>query len=318
MEIIGKGNANILIRFPNENDDKNDEYLYRFCIRPFQSLESYNSYTMTNHEFIKRELVPLLGEEYVCSLELVSLPICDDLKRILGPYCKSFITKNMIPASDSIMGLKVLNLKPSRLSMDILQEDHQLKVYVDATGDKIVLEVKPKWLYNPDTLGFCRNCVHNSFKKRENIKYCMASMVKARTHHQVNIMDLFHENTVKCLPEIFIDDLNNYFQNDDNVLKRLYYLQRNLSDKTVSIEKINSDDDVTTGLMILMILRDVTVFISWDKQDGDTDGNHISSHIIDLDLKPRSKWKHWQETERLLSKQSNNNNNNNCILHSNV
>ncbi|EDO14925.1 hypothetical protein Kpol_1005p13 [Vanderwaltozyma polyspora DSM 70294] len=270
MKVVGKGNANILIDFGDA------EYLYR-CLVRYESLKMNNDCTRENFGYINDVVRKSLGS-YVCEMELLEIPLTD---------FELLLKELSIQIDDtSLVVLKIINLK-SKDYTNTLKDDHCTKIFADETATKILLEIKPKWLhYSTD---YCRNCTHNTYKNR-GINYCYSKLLKQKDH----IYDIL--NPPESLPIEFLNDIVLYLEDEKNFLQLLYSLQEHLHSETTHLSNIDSEDKVTKDLLLLMTLRDVTCFLEWHSLNR----GKFSVNIIDVDLKPKHKWKHWSSTHEAL------------------
>lgn len=266
MKVVGRGNANIVIDYGDHSD------LYRCCIRDGSSLFSNNEYTLENLRFIEFEIKPLLNQ-FLCPMEMLTIPLPDLNDELAILY--ALYVRNL--DDDKIRVLKIPNLKPNLESLKILQNDHFTKVYINSESTKVIYELKPKWLHNPGK--YCRNCTHNRYKGRD-IDYCYTRLLNDSLH--------MHNILWKCkdqLPSEFIENIIAYFQNKGNVLRYLHDIQ----------EKLFLDN---SNLSLLMTLRDITCFLTWNAKDP----TRFDVKIVDVDLKTEDKVEHWRRTHRTLEK----------------
>ncbi|CCF60578.1 hypothetical protein KAFR_0K02240 [Kazachstania africana CBS 2517] len=274
MHIVGKGGANILLDY----DDP--VYLYRCCVKFPESVKLNNRYVNENYKFIREKVLPLLGD-YVCPMEQCSIPLGN-----IYPVYSQYVNDTEADMTSRVEVLKIPNLRPSSRFTMILKSDHLTKIYSNDTRTNILLEIKPKWLHNP--YHYCRNCTHNDFKGRE-IKYCYSRLLNDPTHLYDILMDV-----TSSLPRNFVDVMLEYLRNDSNILRRLHDIQKSLSRKELRYE-IDCIAAVTEDLQLLMTLRDVTCFIEWDVLTTD-----LKINVVDVDLKLKDKWTHWNKTNKSL------------------
>lgn len=266
--LINSGNANAIIQLPGAN------YLIRCCVR-FDSVDKNNKYTLENIEYINTQVRPLLGD-CVVSLEPEFLKL-DDLLLIL---------RNFVPNcdTDEVVALKMEDL--TRGIDGTVNVDHFTKIHSTRDHRTIVWEFKPKWLGNSESShSLCRNCTHNKLKKRD-IRYCYAMALKDPADV---VSQCFSRQKV---PEQFLRDLRAYLGSEGSILVKLAAAQKKLAVVAPRPSELNSESDVTTELALLMTLRDVSCFIRWEVSGA------ISAKIIDVDLKPSSKWRHWATEQR--------------------
>ncbi|CUS20938.1 LAQU0S02e01816g1_1 [Lachancea quebecensis] len=262
-QLVYSGNANIVVQLPDA------DYLVRCCVR-FDSIDKNNKYTLENIEYIKDQVRPLLGGCLV-SLEPEFLKT-DDLLLIL---------RNFVPNcdTDEVIALKMEDL--TRDTDETIKVDHFTKIHSTKDHHTIVWEFKPKWLCSSGSdPSLCRNCTHNKLKKRD-IPYCYAMAIKDPAKV---VSRCFSGQNV---PERFLRDLRVYLGSEGSILVKLAAVQKRLALEAPQLNRLTSESDVTADLALLMALRDVSCFIRWEANGA------ISAKIVDVDLKPNSKWRHW-------------------------
>lgn len=268
MRVVGEGNANILIDLGDAN------CLYRCCVRFKDSLKRNNEYSIENLEYIETCVKVVLGD-LVCPMELVELPL-ESLETVVGQYVRNL-------DDTKVTVFRMPNLKPRYLEKTAYA-DRFTQIYTSADLSRVVLEIKPKWVYNPSD--YCRNCSHSKLKGRE-LQYCYSKL------HQ----DPLHLTELLAgageLPPEFERDLASYLARSTNVLAVLYAAQRELKHEALSL--IESAEDVTSSMSLAMTLRDVTCFIEWS-----SDADQLTVNVVDVDLKPKEKFLHWRETQLRL------------------
>ncbi|QLL33387.1 hypothetical protein HG536_0E02980 [Torulaspora globosa] len=268
MKVVGEGNANILIDYGNAN------WLYRCCVRFKDSLKRNNEYSIENLQYIETSVKAFLGD-LLCPMELKELPL-KGLESILGRYVANLDDTKVIV-------FEMPNLKPRYLEKTAYA-DRFTQIYTSADSSCVVLELKPKWLYNPSA--YCRNCSHSKLKGREH-RYCYSKLNQDPLH----LTELLAG--AGDLPPKFERDLASYLARSTNVLAVLYAAQRELKHEALS--RIESVADVTSSMSLAMTLRDVTCFIEWS-----SDGDQLGVNVVDVDLKPKEKFLHWRETQLRL------------------
>ncbi|CCE62839.1 hypothetical protein TPHA_0D02010 [Tetrapisispora phaffii CBS 4417] len=274
MKVIAKGNANIIIDY----DDP--LYLYRCLVRD-SSLKINNLNTVENFKFLQK----FKADEdnrlsyYLCTVELLQLQV-NEIRDLLEEYITKFDT-------EVVYVFKLENLKPNYYD-SLLWNDHFTRVYFSKEfSNKILIELKPKWIYYQSP--YCRNCTHNQLKSRSNINYCYSHLVNNESYFFTNILgDLKHS-----LPPEFIISMESYMRGPKNIFKLLYETQKSLY---VPLGTLNHSSEVDYNLLLLMALRDVTLFIEWDTSKD----QHIYINFIDLDRKPSSKLSYWLKTHEKL------------------
>ncbi|CAL9732339.1 inositol-pentakisphosphate 2-kinase [Monosporozyma unispora] len=276
VTLVGRGNANIVVSF---GDD--DKILYRLSIRNKDSIIANNSYTLANWDFIQKEIIPRLGS-YLCPMELTELELKNELAGIYSSYVTIETEKIR-----TLLSFKLPNLRSKSEFENCLYKDHQTVLYTTPSQNTYILEIKPKWLHNP--VQYCRNCTHNKYKTR-NINYCYRNLLSGNGAY---IKDILFST------EVSSDKLGimaKYFSQENNVLQKLYNEQLN----TYNEFQRRKDDKPA----LLMTLRDVSCFVKWDffvnKETLFLDAN-VNASIIDVDLKPAEKRRHWIDIENTLN-----------------
>lgn len=265
MRVVGKGNANILI------DYGDSDYLYRCLVRN-NKISLNNEFTRANFKYIN-EYVKQYLNGLDCPLEMTLIPT-GLIQSTLTEYIDVF-------DEEEVVVFKIPNLKP-KYFYKVLQSDHFTTVFTVDKVDKVLLEVKPKWVHY--STSYCRNCTHNLLKGR-NINYCYSKLINNKLHLRDILSDC-----KDSLPREFTDDILLYLDEENNVFKVLHNAQKQLS--TNKILSLKSEDDVEMELLLLMSIRDVTCFIEWEISSR----KKFKVNIVDLDLKPKTKWSHWLKT----------------------
>ncbi|CCK68642.1 inositol pentakisphosphate 2-kinase KNAG_0B02000 [Huiozyma naganishii CBS 8797] len=264
MRIVGKGKANILVALEEE------AILYRICIRFSNSLLKGNEYTLKNYQYIYQKVEPLLGD-LLCNFSLSELQLTPKLQQLLHDYVSGSTCNN------KVFAFSMPNFKSASMYPLVLFSDHFTSLYSNVQHTKLVLEMKPKWLYNPTR--YCRNCTANRFKGRDDMSYCYSKLLRDSEH-------LFHVIGSHTLPRWLVLRMCQYFRTRDNVLQVLHDIQKKLYCKGDMID-----------LPLLMTLRDVTCFVSWDFSQSDAASD---VNIVDVDLKPEEKRDFWNKTQMEL------------------
>lgn len=281
IRLIGKGNANIVISFGDNN------ILYRISIR-FKELETNNEYSLKNWTFIQNEIIPIFGS-YLCPMEICELQLTPKLTEFYSKYVSANSMKSNI-----IVSFKLPNLNPYLSISKCLHNDHQTRLLHDIVHNTFLMEIKPKWLHNP--LEYCRNCTHNKYKGR-TINYCYRNLLIQGGQY---IKEIFKNDNI---PNEVLNIMCEYFSNENNILQKIYNEQSKVYQ--LSIERGGEDK-----IPLLMTLRDVTCFIRWhfferdNNEDNTSKSNFdadIQALIVDVDLKTPEKKKHWEKMENLLN-----------------
>lgn len=191
----------------------------------------------------------------------------------------------------------------------------------DTPIQAVVFEIKPKWLYDNTTSRYCRTCSHNQLRGFGR-HFCPLDLLYD------SAVDRGIDDLLSAIPQpvsasieanhIPVRQLLQLFLNDrSNVFLRLKEYQR-INNKNDLIANLTLMDDVLPTLLLVMTLRDVGLFIKMERYDKNN--NHHTSHnnvhnimevagygrflvtcnIYDLDLKSKSKYKHWLDIENKL------------------
>ncbi|AAS50329.1 AAL037Cp [Eremothecium gossypii ATCC 10895] len=270
VKIIGKGGANYVLAFGNDNDD-----LYRICVRG-RSLRENNRSTVDNYHYALEVVKPQLGE-FVCRMELVDLPVCDSLRQVLK-------SKIEVWDATTVTCLKMPNLVPAgSLSHTV---DHFTKIHIGERA--IVWEFKPKWLSGNDK--YCRNCTLNLLRGQTSISYCHAQLLNPGQAGPI-LKSLFAGLNV---PPAFIEDMEAYIAQPCSVLQRLRVAQEQVD---ASLGPLDQPDTAASPERCLsMTLKDVSCFVSWHK-----DASPVAV-VVDLDMKPAAKSAHWTALQEQLDR----------------
>lgn len=186
--------------------------------------------------------------------------------------------------------------------------------------DSVILELKPKWLYE-NSSNYCRTCLLNQAKGYER-HFCPLDFLYPETFED-GLKDLLSKipaetmNQIEVENEIPISSLLRIFVTEEgNVFQKLKKYQE-VEDEKDFIINLKSQDDVLDALSLIMTLRDVGLFVKFEKFESSNDV-HISqsninniviidgkkfiltTNIYDLDLKSKLKYKHWIAVEEKL------------------
>lgn len=300
---FAKGNANILFEYTGTNDYLRHKLLR---LRLKKDDDQYIS-TCELYDFVElrcKHLFPQL----IIDIQLVVL------------------TKELVNNLDSNGNQLMLNeryglLIPNILDGDYRREELSKNCNLHYTGkiDSVILEMKPKWLYDNKTDNYCRTCLLNQLKQLPR-HFCPLDLLYTETIDQ-GIDDIFLKvpeelyNTVESNIPIR-QLLRAFLNNPNNIFQKLKQYQK-INDRNDLIENLTSPNDVSTNLSLVMTLRDVGLFLKFEKYDKDNNihNSHsnvnnimeindekflLTCNIYDLDLKSRSKYKNWLEVEHKL------------------
>lgn len=254
-KLIANGNANLVLQKIGDQ-----EHIYRVCYR-YADLKLNNQFTEQNFKYIESVVKPLFVQAAMDSLwagiQLVSLPLSTQLKALLIYY-------DVMSNESHVICFKMKNYRNYNVQTNIFKEKF-LKIDI-LDNARIMLEFKPKLLYEKDEMTFCRDCT-NQLRKTGKLPIVCNSLMLRRIDM---ICKLFPSN--KCDKQV-VNRLYDYLKSEDNVFMILRMLQKSASNEDIQLE---------------MLLRDVTVFIVIYPNKTD-----IEAVIIDFDLKPienKAKW----------------------------
>lgn len=165
---------------------------------------------------------------------------------------------------------------------------HHISFHHDDSKHKVIVEFKPKWLYGLRTKN-CRNCCLNHLKRRAPFE-CRLGLLEEE--HMKNWCHSVFKNHQEFG---WARDLVYRCLSRDGIIDKLFDAQME-SDFHSKLSSLESESDVELELQIRMTLRDVTLFVTVNKYTDD-----LSVKMIDIDLKPASKFQHWKNVEKQLS-----------------
>ncbi|OBA23925.1 hypothetical protein METBIDRAFT_37143 [Metschnikowia bicuspidata var. bicuspidata NRRL YB-4993] len=169
----------------------------------------------------------------------------------------------------------------------------------------IILELKPKWLYDCKT-NYCRNCSLNQYRNLER-HFCPLDFLKVNSIGK-GINDFLSKVPKNSkIVDIASNELRGllgaYLARLDNVFQTIKVLQE-IKDTNDIICNVKCKDDISDDLLFAMTLRDVGVFLIFTKfipeEKNETLGYTVTAHVYDLDLKLREKYEYWKATDLLL------------------
>lgn len=302
---FAKGGANILFQYTGTNDYLRQKLLR---LRLNKGDDQYIS-TCELYDFVElrcKHLFPNL----IIDIQLVVLT-------------KEFVNELNSPLDGAQLmineryGLLIPNILDGEDNKEELSKNCNL--YYDNNFNAITLELKPKWLYDNKDDYYCRTCLLNQLRGYKR-HFCPLDLLYGDTIDN-GINDIFDEIPpevcnqisekipIKKLFKIFLNNPNNIFQE----LKQY----QKINDKNDLIENLTSPNDVSTNLSLVMTLRDVGLFLKFEKYNP-LNNSHNSHHnikniltigdekylltcsIYDLDLKSKTKYKHWLDIEHKL------------------
>lgn len=194
--------------------------------------------------------------------------------------------------------------------------------------DTVILELKPKWLYD-NISNYCRTCLLNQLKGYER-HFCPLDLLYPETiDNAINdIISKIPDQTINKIEEENKIPLSSllkvYITDKENVFLKLKQYQQ-VENEGDLIMNLKSQNDVLEKLSLIMTLRDVGLFIKCEKFDKSNVVHNrqsnienvvlikgekflFTSNIYDLDLKSKSKYRHWIAVEEQLQDIYNSNN----------
>ncbi|CAN3356826.1 inositol-pentakisphosphate 2-kinase [Diutina catenulata] len=307
-EYFAKGAANILFKYTGDND-----YLKHRLMRArlAKDTDEYIS-TCELYDFLELKCKRLFPDNII-DVQLI----------VLDPDFVANLDSNgnQLMMSERY-GLLIPNMLAGSYERYSLSKHCQLYVDTHQPAQSVIFEIKPKWLYDNTTTNYCRTCSLNQFRNYER-HFCPLDLLYPHTVSR-GLADLFAhipENVSSQLKEEKFP-LQKLFEaflsRPNNVFLKLKTFQE-INDKSDQIKNLQSSDDVSATLSLIMTLRDVGLFIRFERYDKNNDlhNSHnnvenlldvaeygkflITCNIYDLDLKSQMKYKHWQSTEEKLA-----------------
>lgn len=183
---------------------------------------------------------------------------------------------------------------------------------------KVIFEIKPKWLYDVQTL-YCRNCLLKRSKSLTRHFCCIDFLYNRRVSR--GLSDLLSSIPTDMLEQLeklqalpITEILLKYLHLEHSIFKILKRLQNSL-DENKSISDIRLEIEVLEKLLALMALRDIGIFLTIERMDAPPHEMNDATIIIDLgakgsylirtifydfDLKSKKKLSYWKKTEQEL------------------
>lgn len=314
---FAKGNANILFKYTGNND-----YLRHKLLR-VRLLKEDKQYILTCelYDFIELSCKHLFPEQIV-DIQLVVLT--SDFINLLDNKGNALMVRERY-------GLLIPNILDRNYTKCSLLKNCQLYYYQlpNNTIELAIFEIKPKWFYDNKSSNYCRTCLLNQLKGFER-HFCPLDLLYKETMEE-GINDIFRPipNDLLVTMEESKFPLRTLFQlfldNPENVFQKLKQYQR-INNKNDLIKNLTSINDVLLNLLLIMTLRDVGLFIKFEKYNmlnnvhNSQNNKHnimevpgygkfvITCNIYDLDLKSNMKYKHWLEVEQKLQNINNSSN----------
>lgn len=306
---FAKGSANMLFKYAGANDYLRHKLLR---VRLLKQTSQYIS-TCELYDFIELECKRLFPHEIVEVLLVV-------------------LTTDFVNRLDSKGNKLMLLERYGLLIPNILDGDYQKHLlskkcllYYNRIGPQhatlsVIFEIKPKWLYDNYSTNYCRTCLLNQLRGCSR-HFCPLDFLYPERINQV-LADIFAPVPPPVMTHIEINNripvkalFKAYLADPDNVFRQLKRYQCIYSQKDL-IRNLLSEQDVLKRLSLVMTLRDVGLFIKFEKYDAfnhcHTSHNNVhriisvegygeflvTCSIYDLDLKSNAKFKHWIDTEK--------------------
>lgn len=335
---FAKGNANILFKYTGNNDylrhkllrvrllKQDDQYISTCELYDFIELKCKHLFP---HQIIDIQLI-VLTTEFVNQLdnkgnqlmlkERYGLLIPNILD---GNYAKLSLSKNCHLYVGNTQEAPA-NTIPKPIS-DKVENSPNIVSNLNSTTDPVdfvIFEIKPKWLYDNTSSNYCRTCLLNMLRGFPR-HFCPLDLLYPESLDQ-GLNDIFSE-----IPDQVLDNIENnnriplkrlfkiFLSNPNSVFQKLKEYQK-INNKNDLIKNLTSVNDVSQNLSLVMTLRDVGLFIKFEKYDrfNNTHNSQNNIHnlinvdkfgkflltcnIYDLDLKSKSKYKHWLNIEEQL------------------
>lgn len=309
---FAKGNANILFKYTGNNDYLRHKLLR---VRLLKEEDQYIS-TCELYDFIELKCKHLFPQQII-DIQLIVLTT--DFVNELDNNGNTLMLKERY-------GLLIPNILDGNYIKQPLSRNCQL--YYDSREedvekiDSVIFEIKPKWLYDNVSSNYCRTCLLNQLRGLER-HFCPLDLLYKTTIDD-GLNDLFSPISPEIMHKIEITNnipikqlCRNFLKNPNNVFQKLKQYQ-SINNKNDLIKNLTSIHDVLQNLSLVMTLRDVGLFIKFEKYDKSNNihNSHNNIHnlitienygkflvtcnIYDLDLKSKLKYKHWLDTENKL------------------
>lgn len=310
-QFFAQGAANILFQYTGPHGYLRPKLLRIRLAK--NKLEYIN--TCELFDFIELQCKPLFPQ-YIHDVQLVLLS--DEFVGKLNSHGQALMTLERY-------GLLVPNMLNFKFSRYLLLKHCQFYVDPDHPVQQVMFEIKPKWLYTNINTNYCRSCllnIHRGFPRH----FCPLDFLMEEH------IDTGVSNLLKPIPEKVALGLEKdgfplhklfsaYLNQPDNVFLQLMRFQE-VDDTRSEINDLKLSKDVLARLSLVMTLRDIGVFLRFERYHRDhghknpnlvtIDGYGdfiITCNIIDLDLKSLSKFEHWKATEAKLAPVYNSNSN---------
>ncbi|GEQ66533.1 hypothetical protein JCM33374_g196 [Metschnikowia sp. JCM 33374] len=306
-KFFAKGNANAIYRYQGS-----EEYFQQRVLRLRLSKPSENYIsTLELNDFVKSHCEKYFPENIIKS----------ELVRLSEDFLSQLETQNFKLMVSEKYGFLLDDMLFGNFKSYDLSKNCKLHVKFEEQNNpesisSVILELKPKWLYNNDT-NYCRNCSLSQLRKLDR-HFCPLDFLSESTIER-GLDDLFSKVPKEIFSITEADGhfklrnlLRNYFSHPNNIFQILKSLQV-LKTSSDWICNVKSKEDVSEQLLFVMTMRDVGIFLKFEKSLQKESNDHLenkiidgnvkyitSSFIYDLDLKPRGKYEHWRNTDLAL------------------
>lgn len=324
---FAKGNANILFKYTGTNDYLRHKLLR---LRLLKEDEQYIS-TCELYDFIELKCKHLFPKQIIdIQLVVLTREFVDKLDsaghkvNVLERY--GLLIPNILDGCYTKFPLSKnchLYVGDGRTKNRGIKPNVNGKAADEKVGniESVVFEIKPKWLYDNTSCRYCRTCSHNQLRGFGR-HFCPLDLLYEHT------IDRGIDDILQPLPALVLKNveanqiplrllLRIFLSDPSNVFVKLKEYQR-INNKNDLIANLTLIHDVLQNLSLVMTLRDVGLFIKIERYDKHN--NHHNSHnnihniievesygkfvvtcnIYDLDLKSKSKYKHWLDIENKL------------------
>lgn len=280
-EFLAHGSANAVFRYIGSRNHEFDGMVIRVRLAgmPIDTKQTYNYLTSDRFNALR---------DYIPEVKLIAC----DIEFLIG--LGNRLTQIHLKLDERYVLLmpNVFRYPPTDYRSIKLNKHTIFHIYGQSLDT--ILEFKPKWLYRPtDGILTCRNCVHEK-KKGQTFVNCSLLLIDGPEGLKEWCMNIQSELNRQSYQLDVFERLYKLLSTNAGLFQNLYQLQNrqgfNIHNKLVSL---NSESDVDPFLQMSMTLKDASIFASLST-------GHIN--ILDLDLKPTSKWIKWHNDELRLQK----------------
>lgn len=292
---FAKGNANMLFTYHGSNTFLKHKLLR---VRLYKDDDKYIS-SCELYDFVELKCKALFPKE-VTEIQLVVLTA-------------SFVESLQSNGHKLMVKEKYGLLIPNMLDVDYTKVTLLKNVQLYYDTEAVMFEIKPKWLYDNNSSNYCRTCLMNQYKgfKRH---FCPLDLLHKERFDQVidDILDPVPPSVLSAITKNkfpVVKLLQSYLENPVNVFQKLKNYQQ-IEKHTDLIKNLSLINDVLNELSLIMTLRDVGVFIKFEKFTKNSSRGQVmvvenseflvTCNIYDLDLKSNMRFEHWIEVDEKL------------------